>query len=138
MIEFIEMSKLENEENLIKILRAYLVEKTDRCSKYTSTISLACFENKKFIGGITGNIEFESCFIDLLAVDVDYRKMKLGAELLEKAEVAAKQKGCKTIVLNTQDFQAKEFYLKQGYIVFGEISDVPFEGTTRFYLKKLI
>lgn len=138
MIEFIEMKKSDNEEILIKLLRSYLAEKKDRYSKYVSDISLACFENKKFIGGITGSIEFESCYIDLLAVDPDYRKRKLGKKLLEKAEISAKSKGCKIIILNTQDFQAKEFYLKQGYTVFGQIENVPFEGTIRYYLKKLI
>ena len=39
--------------------------------------------------------------------------------MLAEVESAAKEKGCYLIHLDTFDFQAKEFYEKQGYAVFG-------------------
>ena len=37
--------------------------------------------------------------------------------------------------LDTFDFQARDFYLKNGYDVFGLLDDCP-EGHTRYYLSK--
>jgi hypothetical protein len=39
--------------------------------------------------------------------------------------------------LNTFDWQAKAFYEKPGYVIFGVLEDCP-RGHTRHYLKKFI
>ena len=57
--------------------------------------------------------------------------------MLAEVESAAKEKGCYLIYLDTFDFQAKEFYEKQGYEVFGVLEDCPKEHC-RYYLKKTI
>jgi len=41
------------------------------------------------------------------------------------------------IILDTFDFQAKDFYTKQGYEVFGILDNCP-EGHKRYYMKKNI
>ena len=56
---------------------------------------------------------------------------------LEEVENDAKSKGAKLIHLDTFDFQAKEFYEKQGYIVFGILENCP-EKHYRYYLKKVL
>ena len=43
----------------------------------------------------------------------------------------------KLIHLDTFDFQAKEFYKKQGYVVFGKLDDCP-ENHCRYFMKKLL
>lgn len=48
-----------------------------------------------------------------------------------------KEKGGKLVHLDTFDFQAKDFYLKNGYEVFGVLEDCP-KGHKRYYLKKNI
>ena len=76
-------------------------------------------------------------YIDTLCVDEAYRGKGLGAKLLAEVESAAKEKGCYLIHLDTFDFQAKEFYEKQGYEVFGVLEDCP-KRHCRYYLKKVI
>ena len=76
-------------------------------------------------------------YIDTLCVDEAYRGKGLGAKLLAEVESAAKEKGCYLIHLDTFDFQAKEFYEKQGYEVFGVLEDCPKEHS-RYYLKKVL
>ncbi len=49
----------------------------------------------------------------------------MGAILLNKIETEAKAKGCYLIHLDTFDFQAKDFYLKNGYEIFGVIENCP-------------
>ena len=74
-------------------------------------------------------------YIDILWVDAKYRKLGLGTELLGEIERTAKEKGCYLVHLDTFDFQAKEFYEKHGYLLFGTLEDCP-KGHCRYYLKK--
>lgn len=76
-------------------------------------------------------------YIDILWVDKKYRNQGLGSKLLEYVEDTAKKKGCYLIHLDTFDFQAKDFYFKHGYEVFGTLKDCP-KGHCRYYLKKNI
>ena len=47
------------------------------------------------------------------------------------------RRGCKNAHLDTLSFQALDFYKKYGYIVFGQIADLP-PGHTRYYLRKTL
>lgn len=74
-------------------------------------------------------------YIDILWVDERYRKHGFGSQLLKEIEKIALEEDCTLIHLDTFDFQAKDFYLKHGYEVFGTLEDCP-EGHCRYYLKK--
>lgn len=90
------------------------------------------------IAGILGMLYCWNClYIDILWVDNEYRISKLGSKLLRSVEEEAKNKGSKIVHLDTYDFQAKDFYLKQGYHVFGELENCP-DGHTRYFLSKIL
>ena len=74
-------------------------------------------------------------YIDVLWVDENYRKEGYGSLLLKEVERLAIEKGGKLVHLDTFDFQAKDFYLKHGYQVFGELKNCP-EGHIRYYMTK--
>ena len=59
----------------------------------------------------------------------------LGKRLLTEIEKIAVEEDCTLIHLNTFDFQAKDFYIKYGYEIFGVLEDCP-ENHCRYYLKK--
>lgn len=93
-------------------------------------------DNGKIIAGCVAKMYcWNVAYIDTLWVDSKYRGKGLGAKLLAEIEKTAKLKGCYLIHLDTFDFQAKEFYEKQGYEVFGILEDCP-KGHFRYYLKK--
>ena len=73
--------------------------------------------------------------IDIIWVDEQYRGQGLGSMLLGEVEHEAMEKGCHLVHLDTFDFQAKGFYEKNGYSVFGILEDCP-KGHIRYYLKK--
>ncbi len=73
--------------------------------------------------------------VGALWVDAKYRKQGLGSRLLEAVEEIAAERGCTLIHLDTFDFQAKDFYVRHGYEVFGILNDSP-EGHCRYYLSK--
>ena len=74
-------------------------------------------------------------YIDILWIEEAYRKQRLGSRLLREIERIAVEEGCHLIHLDTFDFQAKDFYIKNGYEVFGVLEDCPKEHC-RYYLKK--
>lgn len=93
-------------------------------------------ENGNMIGGIVGRMYcWHVAYIDLFWVDKNHRKAGLGSQLLTEVETYAKNMGCYLIHLDTFDFQAKDFYVKMGYEVFGKLENCP-PGHCRYFLKK--
>ena len=74
-------------------------------------------------------------YVEILWVDEKYRKCGLGTMLLSEVEGIAREENCTLVHLDTFDFQAKDFYEKHGYEVFGVLEDCP-ENHKRYYLKK--
>ena len=95
-------------------------------------------DNGKIIAGCVARMYYwKIAYIDTLWVDEKYRDNGLGSKLLAEVEKTAKDKGCYLIHLDTFDFQAKEFYQKRGYKVFGVLEGCP-KSHCRYYLKKTI
>ncbi|WP_196884922.1 GNAT family N-acetyltransferase [Aureivirga sp. CE67] len=93
-------------------------------------------EEKEIIGGVLGGIGYwNGLEIKILWVEENYRKEGIGSKLLKHIENIAKEKGATISMLDTFNFQAKDFYLKNGYQIFGEIDNFP-EGHQRVYLSK--
>ncbi|MGI9206050.1 MAG: GNAT family N-acetyltransferase [Woeseiaceae bacterium] len=86
-------------------------------------------------GGIYGRINWNWLRVSLLWVSPDNRGSGLGSELLNKLESEATTRGCVNSHVDTFSFQAREFYLTNGYAVFAELPDYP-AGHSRIYLKK--
>lgn len=74
-------------------------------------------------------------YIDALWVSEALRHRGLGTQLLERIENEAKKLGCTLSHLDTFDFQARAFYERNGYELFGTLDDCP-PGRKRYYLKK--
>lgn len=74
------------------------------------------------VGGIFGYSSYYKIgYIETLWVDKLYRKRGIGSSLLNLIEVDLKNFGCKTIHLETFDFQGPEFYMAMGYEEFGRL-----------------
>lgn len=90
------------------------------------------------LAGINSLLYCWNClYVDVLWVKEEFRKEGYGSILLNEVEKIAKEKGCKLIHLDTFDFQAKDFYIKHGYEVFGILDQCP-ENHKRYFLKKNI
>jgi GNAT superfamily N-acetyltransferase len=86
-------------------------------------------------GGLIATIGWSWLNVDVLFVEAEYRAQGIGARLLARVEAEAKAQGCMGSMVDTFDFQAIEFYRKQGYTQFGELNDMP-PGHRRVYLQK--
>ena len=87
------------------------------------------------LGGIYGRINWNWLDISLLWVSPENRGSGLGSALLKRLESEAVTLGCTKSHVDTFSFQAKEFYLANGYSVFADLADYP-AGHSRLYLEK--
>ena len=92
----------------------------------------------KVIGGILAFMYCWQClYIEVLWVDDLYRGLNIGRKLLLEVEEEAKTKGCHMVHLDTFDFQAKDFYIKLGYQVFGVLDNCP-QDHRRYFMSKVL
>lgn len=93
-------------------------------------------EHGAVAGGLTGRTWAYWLHVELLWVDARHRGSGLGSHLLAEAErVARTERACTRSRLETWDFQAPDFYRKQGYEEIGRVEDYP-PGVTEFILTK--
>ncbi len=88
-------------------------------------------------GGIRAVASWNWLNIEVIWVDEEARGAGVGKQLLRKAEEFAIKNNFFSCCLETASFQAREFYEKQGYELFGELDDYPM-GHTMFYMKKAL
>ena len=86
-------------------------------------------------GGLWGRIGYDWLFVELLAVPEAARGQGLGRALMQRAEAIAREAGCAGIWLDTYEFQARGFYERLGFTLFGTLPDHPV-GQRRFFLMK--
>lgn len=91
----------------------------------------------KIQGGIRATAFWNYCFIELLWLCADTRGSGIGTQLMAAAEKYAMEKGFKYMRTETLGFQARPFYEKLGYKVFGELPDHPIGHTTYCLVKEL-
>ena len=95
-------------------------------------------ENGRIVAGcLAARTVWGTAEVSVLWVDEAYRKQGLGTQLLADVEKDFRENGCNIVLLDTFDWQARAFYEKQGYSVFGTLEDCP-KGHCRYYMKKVI
>jgi len=99
------------------------------------TLNLIARQQGRVIGGLVGDTYWNWLYISLFWVEENQRGNGLGSRVLARAEQIAIQRGCRNSHLETHDFQSLEFYQKRGYVIFGQLDDLP-EGHTKYYLRK--
>lgn len=98
------------------------------------------FAVKNAVGQLLGGIQsyrvnWGILHVELIYVYDDYRNQGIATTLLNHVEKIAKDHKCHLSHLDTFDFQAKDFYLRHGYSVFGILENAP-KGHNRYYMKK--
>jgi len=89
------------------------------------------------IGGVVATTVWGWLHVKELWVAASYRSAGHGAELMRAAEDIARRRGCHHAMLDTFDFQAREFYERLGYVVFGVLDDFP-RAHQRFFMRKAL
>ncbi len=90
---------------------------------------------EEIVGGLLGYTHWRWLFVQNLWVAESLRGLGYGQKLMELAEQEAHKRGCEHAYLDTFDFQARGFYEKLGYELFGQLEDYP-PGHTKYFLQK--
>ena len=89
------------------------------------------------VGGVYGKLLLGNMLsVEVLWVEEPFRNQDFGTQLMTKIEDAARSMGSRQSIVDTFDFQALDFYKKNGYTQFGVIDDCPCPGNKRYYLYK--
>ena len=80
-------------------------------------------DSGKIVGGIQAHFDKESVYIEIFWIEEKSRKQGYGKKLLEAVEQEAIKNGCIFSTIDTFDFQAEGFYLKNNYERMGEIKN---------------
>jgi GNAT superfamily N-acetyltransferase len=76
-------------------------------------------------------------YLESLWLDATIRGQGIGSQILAEAESIAKTRGCRFVILDTLDFQAKPFYERHGYQVQWTQPHYPLTGCKYFMTKTL-
>lgn len=95
------------------------------------------YDDDKLIGGAIGFIKYDWYFLDMLYIDEEYRKRNIRTSLINELENFARKEKLTGIRTDTWDFQAKGFYEKMGFKLFGKLKDCPLGTINYFFEKKL-
>ena len=133
----IEPCEKENIKKIVDGINEYNLSKVPAIADiWTRLEFVAKDENEIEIGGILAGLGYwNGLEINILWVKEGYRKKGVGTRILKHAEKIAKEKGAEISMLDTFDFQAEEFYLKNGYKPIGEMKGFP-KGKRRIYFSK--
>lgn len=100
-------------------------------------ITVADPGTNQILGGLWGSTAYGYLHIDMLVLPESLRRQGIGTRLMRKAEEEAIRRGCHGSYLETFDFQARGFYEKLGYTVFGQLDNTP-PGHTRYFLSRAL
>lgn len=99
-------------------------------------VRLALFDARdNLIAGLLGATGWAWLNIDILFVEAAQRNSGFGRALVQRAIEIARARGCIGAMLDTFDFQARGFYEKQGFSVFGELANMP-PGHVRYWMRR--
>ncbi len=89
------------------------------------------------VGGLLGGTYWGWLSIEIVWIAEHLRGQGYGHALLARAEREAVRRGCRHTHLDTMSFQARPFYEREGYTVFGELHDIPL-GHSRYFMQKAL
>nr|WP_304186135.1 GNAT family N-acetyltransferase [Hafnia alvei] len=91
----------------------------------------------KIVAGLVARTWWGGLEVQYLWVSDEYRKSGYGRQLMENAEKEALKRGCHMAYVDTFDFQARGFYEKLGYRVYGDLGGYAHRFTRHYLAKEL-
>jgi len=91
----------------------------------------------QMVGGLVAVAGAGVLFIQWVFLPPDRRLEGVGRQVMALAEAEGLRRGCRLAHLDTFTFQARAFYEKLGYSVFGTL-DYPDPQVSRYYMRKTL
>ncbi len=119
---------------ILKGLMAYNRDRIGR-RKWKNIAITVRSDAGEIVGGVTGEAWADWLFVQLLWIDEAYRGHDYASRAMDALEDEARAFGAKHAYLDTFSFQARPFYEKRGYTVFGTLENYP-DAHTRYWMTK--
>ena len=97
--------------------------------------SIVAKQDGKIVGVAIGESKYDWLILQYLWIEELFRGQGLGNTIIKNLETLARKRNLVGIHLDTFEFQARGFYEKSGFVLFGEIADHP-SGYKRYFMKK--
>lgn len=94
-------------------------------------------ENDTIIGGVIGNTFGKWLEINYLWVGEVERHKGIGTSVLQRIEKAALKRNCQYAFVDTYNFQARPFYINNGYEEVFTLNEYPVSGKRFYFTKKI-
>ncbi|NIH11546.1 MAG: GNAT family N-acetyltransferase [Serratia symbiotica] len=94
-------------------------------------------DDNQIVAGLVARTWWGGLEVQYLWVGDQYRQSGYGRQLMLQAEEEARKRGCHMACVDTFDFQAKGFYEKLGYRVFGDFPGYAHRHTRHYLAKNL-
>ena len=112
----------ESERDSVKAwLREFNFSENNAFMQHVTTVEdqeisvTAKAESGEVVGGVLAETRLDWVSINIMAVDPEYRGHGIGTRVLQEAERIAISMGCKRSIVDTMEYQAPDFYRKNGY-----------------------
>jgi GNAT superfamily N-acetyltransferase len=115
-------------------LRAFNVERLGPSNELPVRL-VARAPDGSVVGGVIGHTKWRWMYVAKLWVADSARGAGVGTRLMQAAEDLARSRGCTNVSLDTFEYQARPFYEKLGYELFGTLEGYP-PGYRQYYLTK--
>ena len=132
----LENPKEADGEVLLTLLDEDSKLKTTYIERSDFAVLLRDSETGKVIGGVWGEDDYGWAFVCYLVVPKALQGQGLGTRLMTMAETIARDRGAAGMWLYTYEFQAKDFYQKIGFELFGSLDAGPNAIGQHFLRKK--
>lgn len=93
---------------LLNVLRKFTKQQVGILDNHDFAVFIVDPE-RQILGGITAQSRWGGFQIDVIALDESLRRKGVGSRLMQLAEQAAVRRECHHMLLDTYEFQAKEF-----------------------------
>ena len=100
-------------------------------------VAVSVRQDGKVVGGAVGRFWHGWVYVDLFWVDEALQGQRVGSRVMDEMERHARDLGARGVHLVTYSWQARPFYEKRGYCVFGELGPYP-EGHSCYWLSKTL
>jgi len=136
-IELTDAPPPEAKDKIREPLRDFNRGKAGDSRHWPLAVLLIDPQSNDIVGGLWGSTGWGYLYTDLLFIPERLRRLRLGSKLIRMAEDEAARRGCHGAWVDTYSFQARGFYERLGYTVFGTL-DGPPPVYPRYFLRKAL
>ena len=132
----LENTESQKSQEIGDLIRSYNRSKREKAE--SEPLNLYVEDDKgELMAGLVAETFGNWLEIEYLFVKEEFRGQGIGSQLLQQAESEAKKRNCRYVFVNTYQFQAPNFYQKQGYKEVFTLKDYPYIGQRHYYQKDL-